>query len=141
MDNVTNDVNVTEVKKVTEVSESTNVEEITNDFKLKSSLKPKKVRLKNGKKMDANKLKCFSKLSETLVSIKSDIEKKTEINNTQIDNKVSENTCLINNNESYYSIKKEDALLILELLKIINKRGGFLLEEYESVNVLYNKFK
>lgn len=141
MDNVTNDVNVTEVKKVTEVSESTNVEEITNDFKLKSSLKPKKVRLKNGKKMDANKLKCFSKLSETLVSIKSDIEKKTEINNTQIDNKVSENTCLINNNESYYSIKKEDALLILELLKIINKRGGFLLEEYESINVLYNKFK
>ena len=141
MDNVTNDVNVTEVKKVTEVSESTNVEEITNDFKLKSSLKPKKVRFKNGKKMDANKLKCFSKLSETLVSIKSDIEKKTEINNTQIDNKVSENTCLINNNESYYSIKKEDALLILELLKIINKRGGFLLEEYESISVLYNKFK
>ena len=113
----------------------TNVEEITNDFKLKSSLKPKKVRLKNGKKMDANKLKCFSKLSETLVSIKSDIEKKSE------NNKVSENTSLINNNESYYSIKKEDALLILELLKIINKRGGFLLEEYESISVLYNKFK
>ena len=47
----------------------------------------------------------------------------------------------INYNESYYSIKKEDALLILELLKIINKRGGFLLEEYESICVLYNKFK
>ena len=47
MDNVTN---------VEEVTEVTNVEEITNDFKLKSSLKPKKVRLKNGKKMDANKL-------------------------------------------------------------------------------------
>jgi hypothetical protein len=36
-------------------------------------------------------------------------------------------------------VKKEDALMILEILKIINKRGGFLLEEYKFINELYFK--
>lgn len=35
------------------------------------------------------------------------------------------------------SIKKEDLTLILNLLIIINKRGGFLLEEYSVVGDLY----
>ena len=35
------------------------------------------------------------------------------------------------------SIKNEDLTLILNLLIIINKRGGFLLEEYSVVGDLY----
>ena len=79
----------------------------------------------NGSNSESNK---NSKI-EAIKQIRENLSKVTEENNST-EKKVQVP-------DDSISIKNEDLTLILNLLIIINKRGGFLLEEYSVVGDLY----
>lgn len=48
---------------------------------------------------------------------------------------------IVNENQSNVSLSLDDLKIILNILVVVSKRGGFLLEEYKIVGELFDRLK
>lgn len=78
---------------------------------------------------DNNKRRMINTATEQMNDIKETLSKVSFNDNTKGNESTSKNI----------SISVEDLSLILNTLIVINKRGGFVLEEYKSIGELYDK--
>ena len=48
---------------------------------------------------------------------------------------------IVTENQNSVIISKDDLKLILDILVVISKRGGFLIEEYKAVGEVFDRLK
>ena len=109
-------------------------EPVTDEVILESNNEATNSNESNESKNETNK---NSKI-DAIKQIRESLSKVTEV--TEVTEVTKENNSTVKKvqvPDDSISIKKEDLTLILNLLIIINKRGGFLLEEYSVVGELY----